>query len=260
VNDQIPTESPKSALPAPGQVYPLDGRTPRQRKAIAIAELILCSSLPTQLLLQALMMGAGWDPRVSGGGFSLSFVLTMSLADTALLIALMVALSRAHGDSLSELWLGRRPILKECLIGIAFIPPIFMLVVIVLNTVRLFAPSLHNVETNPLEELASGGALNAAAFLIVAILAGGVREELQRAFMLRRFERHLGGTDVGVLVLSIAFGLGHLVQGRDAAIATGVLGVVWAVMYLRRRSSVAPIVSHAGFNSLEVLRVAMVGS
>jgi membrane protease YdiL (CAAX protease family) len=39
-----------------------------------------------------------------------------------------------------------------------------------------------------------------------------------------------------------------------------VLGVVWAVMYLRRRSSVAPIVSHAGFNSLEVLRVAMVGS
>ena len=260
MNDEIPTESPESPPTAPAQVYPLDGKTPGQRKAIAIAELILCSSLPTQLLLQAVMMAAGWDPRMSGGGLSLSFVLTMSLADTALLIALMVALSRAHGDSLSELWLGRRPILKECLLGIAFVPPIFVLVVIVLNTVRLFAPSLHNVETNPLEALASGGAMNAVAFLIVAILAGGVREELQRAFLLRRFERHLGGADVGVLVLSIAFGLGHLVQGRDAAIATGVLGAVWAVMYLRRRSSVAPLVSHAGFNSLEVLRVAMVGS
>jgi membrane protease YdiL (CAAX protease family) len=40
-------------------------------------------------------------------------------------------------------------------------------------------------------------------------------------------------------------------------IATGLLGAIWAVVYLRRRSSVAPIVSHAGFNSLEVLRVAL---
>jgi membrane protease YdiL (CAAX protease family) len=259
VNDEIPTESAQSAPSASAEAYPPAGQTPAQRKAIAIVELILCSSVPTQLLLQVVMLGLGWNPSLEDGGLSLSFVLTMSLADTFLLIALMVALSRAHGDSLSELWLGRRPILKECLLGVAFVPPVFMLVVIVLNTVRLFAPSLHNVETNPLEDLASGGALNAAAFGIVAILAGGVREELQRAFMLRRFERHLGGADVGVLVLSIAFGLGHLVQGRDAAIATGVLGAVWAVMYLRRRSSVAPLVSHAGFNSLEVLRVAIAG-
>jgi membrane protease YdiL (CAAX protease family) len=259
VNDETLRESPESGPYAPAHVYPLEGRTPGQRKAIAIAELILCSSVPTQVVLQVVMMGLGWNPRLANGGLSLSFVLTMALADTCLVIALMAALSRAHGDSLSELWLGRRPILKECLLGIAFVPPIFMLVVIVLNTVRLFAPSLHNVETNPLEDLASGGALNAAAFGILAILAGGVREELQRAFMLRRFERHLGGADVGVLVLSIAFGLGHLVQGRDAAIATGVLGAVWAVMYLRRRSIVAPLVSHAGFNSLEVLRVAIAG-
>ena len=101
--------------------------------------------------------------------------------------------------------------------------------------------------------------MNAAAFGVVAIVAG-VREELQRAFLLRRFERHLGGEDAGVIVLSVAFGLGHLLQGWDAAIATGALGAVWASMYLKRRSSVAPIVSHAGFNSLEVLRVAMVGS
>ena len=44
-------------------------------------------------------------------------------------------------------------------------------------------------------------------------------------------------------------------------IATGLLGALWAVVYLRRRSSVAPIVSHAGFNSLEVRpRVAVTGS
>ena len=95
---------------------------------------------------------------------------------------------------------------------------------------------------------------------VIVILAGGVREEMQRAFLLRRFERHLGGARVGVVILSIGFGLGHIVQGWDAVIATGLLGAFWAMLYLRRRSIVAPLVSHAGFNALEVLRVAVWGA
>ena len=59
----------------------------------------------------------------------------------------------------------------------------------------------------------------------------------------------------GVVVLSAAFGLGHLLQGRDAVVATGAMGAFWALIYLRRRSSVAPMVSHAVFNSLEVLAI-----
>ena len=114
-------------------------------------------------------------------------------------------------------------------------------------------PGLHNVEANPIEQLAAGGPENAAMLGVIAILAGGVREELQRAFLLQRFERHLGGVTLGVVVLSIAFGLGHFPQGWDAVIATGLLGAFWAVVYLRRRSTIAPMVSHAGFNSLEVL-------
>jgi membrane protease YdiL (CAAX protease family) len=61
-----------------------------------------------------------------------------------------------------------------------------------------------------------------------------------------------------VVVLSLAFGLGHIVQGWDAVITTGSLGAFWAVLYLKRRSAVAPIVSHAGFNTAEILRVVLV--
>ena len=258
MNNEIQAESSGPVLPEARALHPLEGKTAGQQRLIAIAELILCSSLPTQLFLQALLIGLGWNPLNADKSFSLSFVVTMSLADTVLLIALMVAISRAHGDSVKELWLGHRTIWKECLIGIAYVPPVFLMVVIILNTVRLFAPVLHNVETNPLEQLATGGVANAAAFGLVAIFAGGVREELQRAFMLRRFE-YFGGTKVGVIVLSIAFGLGHVVQGWDAAVTTAALGFVWAVMYLWRRSSIAPIVSHAGFNSIEVLRIAIAG-
>jgi NhaP-type Na+/H+ and K+/H+ antiporter len=59
---------------------------------------------------------------------------------------------------------------------------------------------------------------------------------------------------VGVIVTSVAFGAGHLLQGYDAAIATGLLGALWGVVYLRRRSAVAPMVSHAGFDLLQIVQ------
>jgi membrane protease YdiL (CAAX protease family) len=225
----------------------------------AILEVLLCSSVPTQLLVGTLLGMAGWLPLDDTGQLSLAFVLVLSLTDTLLLIGLMVVLTRAHGEDVGELWLGRRQVLSEALYGARLIPVVFLLVVVVLTALRVVAPWLHNVPNNPLEQLA-GTPGQAIVFGVVAIVAGGVREEMQRAFLLRRFERHLGGAYVGVVVLSLGFGLGHIVQGWDAVITTGLLGAFWALLYLRRRSTVAPLVSHAGFNAVEVLRVAVWGA
>jgi membrane protease YdiL (CAAX protease family) len=52
----------------------------------------------------------------------------------------------------------------------------------------------------------------------------------------------------------VAFGAGHLLQGIDAALATGLLGAFWGAVYLRRRSCVAPMVSHAGFDLLQIVQ------
>jgi len=230
---------------------------PRER-ATAILEILLCSSIPTQLAIGALLRLAGISSTDAAGHLSLTFVLALSLADTALLIVMMVFFMHVHGETARATWLGTRRGLREALVGLATVPLVFVGVGIILNAIRLFAPSLHNVENNPLEQLAATPG-QAAAFSLVAIIAGGVREELQRAFMLRRFEQYLGGATLGVWVLSIAFGLGHVMQGWDAVATTATLGAFWAWMYLQRRNSVAPIVSHAGFNSLEILRVAMIG-
>jgi len=224
----------------------------------AIAEIIVCSSVPTQLLIASLLRTAGLMPFDESGRLSLAFVVTLSAADTIILIGLMVILTIARGERVSELWLGSRPLGREAGIGALLVPVVFFLVVLLLSALMALAPWLHNVPTNPLENMATTAA-GAAVLAVVAIFAGGVREELQRAFLLRRFEQHLGGAVVGVVVLSVAFGLGHIVQGWDAVVTTGLLGAFWAVLYLRRGSAVAPLVSHAGFNTLEVLRVAIWG-
>jgi membrane protease YdiL (CAAX protease family) len=224
----------------------------------AIAEVLLCSSVPTQLLIASALRTSGWMAFDDSGQLSLPFVFTLSVVDTLVLVALMAGLTLARGERVSDLWWGTRPIGREIAVGAMLIPIVFLMVVVLLNVLMALAPWLHNVPTNPLEQMA-GTAGGAAVLAIVAILAGGVREELQRAFLLRRFEDHLGGPAVGLVVLSIAFGLGHIVQGFDAVITTALLGAFWAALYLRRRSVIAPVVSHAGFNTLEVLRVALFG-
>ena len=225
----------------------------------AVAEVLLCSTVPTQTLIGWILGLAGWAPFDEAGQLSFAFVVMLSVADTLLMIGLMVVLTRAHGERVADLWLGGRPSWPEARYGALLVPVVVLLVVVLMNALRIMAPWLHNVPTNPLERMA-GTPAQAAMLFVVAILAGGVREELQRAFLLRRFEQHLGGAGVGVVILSIGFGLGHFVQGWDAAVTTGLLGAFWAVIYLRRRSTVAPLVSHAGFNALEVLRVAVWGA
>jgi membrane protease YdiL (CAAX protease family) len=232
---------------------------PWQARVVAFGEVVLCSSLPTQFVIGAGLALAGLPALDADGTLSLPFVFLLSVLDTAALIALMVLLMRARGENPRALWIGTRPVGKEIRRGLLLVPLVFLLVVVLLNVLRLTAPWLHNVDINPLEQLA-GTPIEAGMFAVVAIVAGGLREELQRAFLLRRFEQHLGGAAFGAIALSVAFGLGHFVQGWDAVITTGALGLFWAVLYLRRRSSVAPIVSHAGFNSLEILRVAIVGA
>jgi len=222
----------------------------------AAMEVVACSGIPTQLLILPLLVASGWAPAPTGGP-TLALVAPLLLIDTVLVVAMMVFFTRLHGESVRTVWLGSRPRLREALIGAASIPLVFLFVVLLLNLLRTFVPALRSVPVNPMEQMATQGLRDALVFAFVAIVGGGVREELQRAFMLHRFERYLGGPAAGVIVLSVAFGLGHLQQGYDAGVITGVLGAFWAIVYVRRRSVLVPMVSHAGFNAFEVLSVAL---
>ena len=242
----------------------LEPRAPTERspsrilgRTVALLEVLLCSDYPTQLALGATFAAFGFSPSPSGR-LSVAYVVTLSLIDTALLLGLMVLFLHAHGERARDVFLGRRPVSGEVWFGVPLTLATLAIGIAVLATIRTFAPSLHNVEHNPLQDLLIRPR-DAWLFVLVVVVAGGVREEVQRAFVLHRFEVWLGGGAVGIVVGSAAFGAGHLLQGADAAIATGLLGVFWGIVYLRRRSAVAPIVSHSGFNLLQIAQYLLVG-
>ncbi|HKT81153.1 MAG TPA: type II CAAX endopeptidase family protein [Vicinamibacterales bacterium] len=227
-------------------------------RLVALLEVIVCSDFPTQIAIGGLLTVAGVAPLTADGGLSLRYVTALSLIDTALLVSLIFVFLRASGERPADVFLGKRRIDAEIVSGLWLSLAAFVIAVTALGIIMQVAPGLHTVPVNPLQGLMQRP-IDAIVFAVVVVLAGGVREEIQRAFLLRRFEQSLGGPIVGVIVTSVVFGSGHFAQGADAMIVTAVLGAFWGIIYLRRRSAVAPIVSHSGFNLLQLIQFVTFG-
>jgi membrane protease YdiL (CAAX protease family) len=225
-------------------------------RLVALLEVLICSDFPTQLALGATVAALGYKPFGATGQLQVAYVVGLSLVDAVVLVGLIVLFLYSHGESPGEVLFGRRRIGDEIAYGIPLMLTALVAGIGGLLAIQYLWPWLHSVQQNPLEGLLSSRR-DAWLFGLVVLVAGGVREEIQRAFLLHRFEVWLGGSTVGVAVTSAAFGAGHLLQGYDAAIVTGLLGAFWGVIYLRRRSVVAPMVSHAGFDLVQILLVTL---
>ena len=175
-----------------------------------------------------------------------------SLLDTALIALLIRVFLMMSGETSRDVFLGVRPSWREALRGLALVPVLLVAVGGLGWGLRFIAPWTHNVAVNPYEGYMHSP-IEASIFIVVVILAGGMREELQRAFILRRAEQRLGGAWIGLSLYTLIFGALHLTQGLDAAIPVALLGLSWGVLYIRRRSAVMGIVSHAGFDTAQVL-------
>lgn len=228
--------------------------------AVALAQVVVCcGQIPTQTAIAAILMVAGITPEVDGA-VTLSFFAALTLIDTVVVITLMKVFLTDSGESSMTVFFGARQrphgpynLRREVALGVISTPMVLVGALIVVATLRALVPGLHNVPVSPFESFFTTPA-RAAVFTFVAIVAGGVREELQRGFLLHRFDQSLGGMKVGLAIFSVIFGAAHYTQGYDIAVVTGLLGLFWGWLYLKRRSVAAAMVSHAGFNGTQVLQ------
>lgn len=238
-------------LPEPPEPTPAAEIIPQKlSRARAAAEVLICSGYPTQLLIAAVLGAFGVQP-MTGSALSPTFLFAVSALDTVLLLALIWLFLSASGDRPRDVFFREGQAIHEIGIGALLLPAVFALVLGVQFVVQRLAPYLHNVDVSPFRSLLSSPLL-LGGFIALVLIAGGVREELQRAFLLHRFEQRLGGGALGLLLTSLGFGLGHTLQGWDAAIITALMGAFWGAIYLTRRNVVVTVTNHALFNLTQI--------
>lgn len=91
-------------------------------------------------------------------------------------------------------------------------------------------------------------------WLISAILGGGLVEEFQRIFILTRFEKWRGKKLILLVLLidAISFGIGHAYQGMAGAASVGLTGIIFGLIYLRKRSFIETFTAHALYDVIGI--------
>jgi membrane protease YdiL (CAAX protease family) len=103
---------------------------------------------------------------------------------------------------------------------------------------------------------------NTAEFLLAAVLVIVValaEETIFRGYLILRFKNITASTAAAVLTSAVIFSLGHGYEGSAGVITVGVMGVVFALIYLWRQSLVAPMVMHFLQDFIGIVLVPLLG-
>jgi membrane protease YdiL (CAAX protease family) len=230
---------------------PLPRPRPAPEERLRAAIEILVVTLGVELLGEILMVL--WFGPVDVGDLGAARLTAVVLVKNLLMPAALIALFlRLEGRGFRELGFGARPPGREILLGLLLWPPV-LIGSSLLSAGLLWAfPALRSAGPNPLLGMIHTPG-DVALFVVMSVLGGGLGEETVRAFVLRRFERYLGGVWVGLVLWSLAFGAMHQIQGLDKAIAVGFLGLFLGGIYIWRRDPLAAITIHAAFNVAQTL-------
>lgn len=192
-----------------------------------------------------------WTPQ-NIAGWSLTRFFTHALIGTLVTWLLIWLLLKHDGENVSDLGLHNQQLKRVLFPGILFGIVIFVITNILLPqfTRRLFADSETAIQTTTWFQ----GWGKIPAWIFLGWFAGGLTEEVTRAFELTRFERTFGrvGLMISLGLSSVIFGIGHLYQGQRAAFDIGITGALYALVYLRRRSCWEAAVAHATFDTIGI--------
>ena len=218
-------------------------------KVQALFEVLLLAGVVSSLLAM-LPFAFSASPRehlLDNAGDAIAYL----LLEAAITLLLMFLVMRAHGETLTWLGLSWTRWGVNVLAGLEIVPVLFLLNLVVSLIFQTFFPK-YFMESNPLAELVRSPQ-DLLLFTIAALIAGGFKEELQRAFILRRFQAYLGGAGLGLMLWSIVFGLGHYLQGVQGVVAATLFGLIFGAVYLIRGNLIIPMAAHGAYDTLALV-------
>ena len=216
----------------------------------ALFEVLLLSGVLSSLLAVLILypFHGKKSPDLLVNAKALSVFLLLESAIAVLILAVILKTRRETVSSLGLRWHRWK---THMALGLAIVPFLFLVNGVVAAVFRTYFPQYY-LEKNPLTHLVQTPQ-QLVLLIFSALIAGGIKEELQRAFILTRFRLYLGGAGVGLVLWSIGFGAGHYVQGVQGIVTAGVYGLIFGIVYLQSGSLIAPIVAHGAYDSLALI-------
>jgi membrane protease YdiL (CAAX protease family) len=160
-------------------------------------------------------------------------------------------------ESLASIGLTSKNALREIGLGlILFIPLSLVLRGIEMG---LKALGLSTPEAPP-SFLTPSNTAQMLQILVLLIVIVVVEEVIFRGYIIKRLRALTNSTVAAVLLSAVIFAFGHGYQGTGAIFAVGMLGLVFALIYVWRKSLLAPMVLHFMQNFIGLILLPLSGS
>ena len=211
-----------------------EGRLDNPSRKVQLIEVAVFLSLIVPSMLVSLLGGSRADVRFAEAAIS-------SILNNLALLSLVLYFVWRNRESVRKLGWNFDQLGRDVAWGLILFAPVVLggnLLQSVLQEAGFSAPS------RPPSFLALGGLTNVAVGLMIVTVVAVVEETIFRGYLMLRFETVTGQIGAAVLLSALVFSLGHGYEGTSGIISVFVLGVVFAVIYMWRRSLVAPIVIH----------------
>ncbi|MCL5958197.1 MAG: CPBP family intramembrane metalloprotease [Chloroflexi bacterium] len=194
---------------------------------------------------------------IKQGGLTFVVVAFSTILRDLALVCLILFFLWRNGEPLDRIGWTFRNSWREAALGIALFVPLFFVAALLENAFRaagLSAPS------TPLPSFlaARGYAEIVLAFLLVVVVAVA-EETIFRGYLILRFKGVARSTSAAILLSAVIFSLGHGYEGSAGLATVGVVGIVLALVYVWRKSLVAPVVMHFLQDFISIVLLALLG-
>lgn len=183
---------------------------------------------------------------------SFSVVAVSNILRDLSLLCLVLYFVWRNGEGFASVGWRFEGIWREALLGVWLFLPIYFVTALFGGLLREAGFSAPDELPGFLMPHGVGEYLLALVFLVVVAVA---EETIFRGYLMLRFRAITGNLAATVLLSALIFSVGHGYQGAAGVMTVGVLGVIFALVYLWRGSLVAPVVMHFLQNFVGIILV-----
>jgi membrane protease YdiL (CAAX protease family) len=179
---------------------------------------------------------------VRSGAVSFSFVALSTIFRDLGLMFLVLFLSWRDREPFGRLGWNFHHWPIEVIWGILLFVPVYYTAGIlqpILEQIGLSSP--HTPTPSFLEATGMSEIILATVLVVVVAIS---EETLFRGYLILRFTQITKNRSVAVIISTVIFALGHGYEGSAGVVTVGVIGLLLSVVYIWRRSLVAPMVIH----------------
>lgn len=188
-----------------------------------------------------------------------NFTLTAiaSIARDLALVSLILFFLWRNREAIASIGWTSRGLLKEVALGILLFVPLFFgsaWLDRLLQSIGFSAPA------TPLPAVPANQGFGEIILALLLVIVVAIAEEtIFRGYLILRFEDLIKSPFWSVILSALIFSLGHGYEGTSGVVTVGAIGAVFAIVYLWRRSLVAPSVMHFLLDFLSIVLLPLIG-